>query len=68
MKNTNKSQSYQILDYIMRRKTITPLEALNKFGCFRLAARIHELKNAGWTIRSSKVTRNKKQVAQYSLN
>ena len=68
MKNTNKSQSLKILNHMMSRKTITPLEALKKFGCFRLAARIHELKNQGWTIRSSKVTRNNKQVAQYSLN
>jgi hypothetical protein len=67
MKNTNKSQSLKILNHMMKRP-ITPLEALNKFGCFRLAARIHELKNMGWTIRSSKVTRNNKTIAQYSLN
>jgi len=52
----------------MMKRPITPIEALNKFGCFRLAARIHELKNMGWTIRSSKVNRNNKTVAQYSLN
>ena len=49
------------------KRPITPIEALNKFGCFRLAARIHELKNQGWTIKSSVITRNNKQVAQYSL-
>jgi hypothetical protein len=66
MKNTNKSQSYKILHHMMKRP-ITPMEALNKFGCFRLAARIHELKNQGWTIKSSVITRKNKQVAQYSL-
>ena len=67
MKNTNKSQSLKILNHMMKRHSITPIEALNKYGCFRLAARIHELKNLGWTIKSSAVTRNNKQIAQYSL-
>lgn len=66
MKNTNKSQSYKILNHMMKRP-ITPLEALNKYGCFRLAARIHELKKMGWRVKSSKITRNQKTIAQYSL-
>ncbi|WP_194162992.1 septal ring lytic transglycosylase RlpA family protein, partial [Moraxella catarrhalis] len=38
-------QNQQILDYLMAGNTITPLEALERFGCFSLAARVYELKN-----------------------
>jgi uncharacterized protein (DUF736 family) len=31
----------------LKRKSITPLEALNKFGCFRLAAIIYNRPNSG---------------------
>ncbi|WP_227545468.1 MULTISPECIES: helix-turn-helix domain-containing protein [Moraxella] len=39
------TQNQQILDYLMAGNTITPLEALERFGCFSLAARVYELKN-----------------------
>ena len=31
-------------------KTLTPLKALHDFGCFRLAARVLELRQAGYNI------------------
>lgn len=34
------TQNAQILHYLKQGKTISPLEALNMFGCFRLAGRI----------------------------
>lgn len=40
----------EILGHLKSGKPITPLEALSKFGCFRLGARIHELKEAGHVI------------------
>jgi hypothetical protein len=44
------------------------LEALQQFGCFRLAARIHELRNQGWQIAERMVeTSSGKRVAEYSL-
>ena len=33
------TQNQQILDYLKSGKSITPLTALKKFGCFRLSAR-----------------------------
>ena len=39
-----KTQKQQIQDHLNKGKSITPLQALNKFGCFRLAARINELR------------------------
>ena len=67
MKHTNKSQAHKIYLHIVKRKKITPLEALNKYGCFRLAARIHELRKEGANIKKRKVVRNKKQFAEYYI-
>ena len=44
------SQSAAILEYLRRGNALTPLEALDRFGCFRLGARVWELKQAGYRI------------------
>ena len=62
------SQEDKILSYLMQGKTITSIEALNKFGCFRLAARISDLGKKGYSINSDLVTKNGKSYAEYSLN
>ena len=47
------SQNKQILRYLQTHKRgITPIDALNKFGCFRLSARIADLRGLGWDIRT----------------
>jgi sulfur transfer protein SufE len=62
------SQTKQIADYLNKGKKLTPIDALNKFGCFRLAARIAELRNNGMNIITTSIKlKNKKLVAQYSL-
>ena len=38
------SQAKNILAHLVQHKTITPLEALNQYGCFRLSAVIFNLK------------------------
>jgi len=40
------SQRSKILSHLKRHKTITPIQALNDFGCLRLAARIQELRES----------------------
>ena len=62
------SQNKQIADYLNKGKKLTTIDALNKFGCFRLASRINDLRNDGMKI-STKIIKleNKKQIAQYSL-
>jgi hypothetical protein len=44
------SQRKQILNHLLAGNSITPLEALGVFGCFRLAARIEELRDDGYAI------------------
>jgi hypothetical protein len=53
---------------MLKGKGITPLQALNQFGCFRLAARIHELRSMGINVIKTNVVKNNKQFAQYSIN
>ena len=40
----NPSQAEQILTALHRGESLTPLDALNRFGCMRLGARIFELR------------------------
>jgi len=63
------SQNAQILYYLKQGKTISPLEALNQFGCMRLASRIFELRDGGWPIHCERrLISNKKRVAFYTLD
>lgn len=48
----SRSQRVQVLEYLRKRNSITQLQALSEFGCFRLAARIEELRRAGHSIKS----------------
>ena len=62
------SQKAEILATLKEGERLTALDALERFGCFRLAARIHELKQEGWNIVPEDVTLpNGKVVAAYRL-
>lgn len=60
------SQTTQILD-MLKHGPVTALDALNKAGCFRLAARIRELRQQGHHIETKAVEINGKHIAQYLL-
>lgn len=49
------SQASRILEFMRAGNSITPLEALYKFGCMRLGARIYDLKQEGHVIRTQLV-------------
>jgi len=62
------SQNKQIADYLNKGKKLTTLDALSKFGCFRLASRINDLRNNGMNIVTKTIKLdNNKQIAQYSI-
>ena len=61
-----KSQEKRILNALAVR-WIDPMAALREFGCFRLAARIHELREAGWQITDRYVDRHGKRFKQYRI-
>ncbi|MGE9659228.1 helix-turn-helix domain-containing protein [Snodgrassella alvi] len=50
------SQSEQILKYLQAGNALTPLEALRKFNCLRLGARIYDLRQLGYQINSRLIT------------
>jgi hypothetical protein len=61
------TQTQWILD-ALKRGPITPIDALNGCGCFRLASRINDLRNAGHPIETKTLELpNGKHVAQYHL-
>ena len=62
------TQTDQIQTYLESGKTLTPLQALNMFGCFRLAARILDLREAGLDIKMKMVLGGEKRYAEYSLD
>jgi hypothetical protein len=65
MKSTD-SQTALIKGWLLNGHYITQLEALNMFGCFRLAARISNLRDQGEKIATKIVTlENGKRVAMY---
>ena len=62
------SQSEEIERKLESGATLTPLDALREFGCFRLAARIEELKHRRKDIETVPVhTGTGKYVAGYRL-
>ena len=61
-----KSQRLRILSHL-RRRPITALQALNLYGCLRLASRINDLRNQGHSILSTMVDIKGKRVARYSM-
>ena len=62
------SQNKQIKAWLESGKSITPMDALNLFGSFRLGARIFDLKNDyGMNIKTEMVEVNGKRYAKYSL-
>ena len=61
------TQSEAILKHLKSGNTITSLEALQKYGCLRLAAVIHSLRKEGFDVGTEMVDVNNKTIAEYSL-
>ncbi len=66
---TTESQEKQIFDYLQAGNSLTAIEALNKFRCFRLASRINDIeKHKGIKIyRQTIKTASGKHVSQYNM-
>lgn len=63
-----RTQTAIILDHLRRGGTLTAVEALEAFGCFRLASRIAELREAGWPVVTETITtRGGARIARYRL-
>ena len=61
------AQTQAIRAHLESGKSITGIEALNLYGCFRLPARILNLKEQGMVIHKTMVRVNGKSYARYYL-
>ena len=61
----NNTQFQQVLNHLKQSKTITPIEALERYGCFRLSAVILKLRDAGHDIVTHR-ERNSKRTGTYA--
>jgi hypothetical protein len=65
--NKQPSTTKKIHALLLRGYKLTPMQALEKWGCMRLGARIHELRKSGVDVITTPITRNGKTFAQYHL-
>jgi hypothetical protein len=70
-----KSQNQKILRHLCDGGSLTPVDALARFGCFRLAARIADLRSDGWIINKEMISKDdpdrqgkKVTFASYSID
>ena len=61
------SQNELIKAALLSGRSLTPLDALQDFGCFRLAARVADLRREGMDIECRTETTNGKRYARYRL-
>ena len=61
------NQEQQILNYLREGNAVTPLLALERFGCMRLAARVYRLREQGYEIETRHRRSNDKVYAEYYL-
>jgi hypothetical protein len=62
------TQNQLILAALLDGDELTPLDALDRFKCFRLAARVSDLRREGWPIETRTGTENGKRFAVYFLS
>jgi len=61
------AQTKQILAHLESGKSITPIDALNLFGVFRLSARIKNLRDQGHKVVTDMIQSGDKRFASYRL-
>ena len=61
------SQQSNIENALVRGESITPIEALKRFGIFRLSAIIFNLREKGYNINTKMAGNGNKRFAEYSL-
>ncbi len=61
------SQNQQILNHLQKGNGISQVLAFKMFGCWRLAARIDDLRKSGFNIKTQMVEHGGKRFALYTL-
>lgn len=68
MRSAIRSQEQAVIDWLATGRRLTSLQALNRWGVARLAARIERLRKQGHRIVSDRVSRGGKCFAAYRLS
>ena len=64
---SSEKQADKILAYLEKGHTVPPKLAAEKFSCWRLAARIYDLRKRGHDIRTDLLGTTNGQCAEYKL-
>lgn len=62
------TQEERLLNHLLKGHALTPMQALEQFGVFRLAARIHALRQAIQIESAMFTTRSGRRVAKYWIS
>lgn len=60
------TQNADVLNHLRKYKSITPIQALRLYNCFRLGARIYDIRRKGNLINMT-LTKGRKHYAVYTL-
>ena len=60
-------QAQMILAAMLEGETLSPMDALRLCGSWRLAARCHDLRLAGWNVKRELVSDGERVFAQYHV-
>lgn len=61
------TQNAKLLKDLQEGLMVTPAFALSQYGCFRLAARVYDLRKLGHVVETRLVTFGKKRFAAYYI-
>ena len=61
------SRSQKLLTHLVKGRTISGVQALAKFGIYRLSAVIHDFRKRGFVIETKMVNRNGNKYGIYKL-
>ena len=67
MNERNLSQVEMVKNYLIGGGRITPIDALNLFGAFRLSHIIYVLRKEGYNIKTDLINDGVRRYAKYSL-
>lgn len=61
------NQANRVINHLKNQGRLDPITALKKYKCFRLAARICDLRNQGYNIKTHNVKHKDKTFGVYEL-
>lgn len=65
---STESQTARVLRHLQTGRGLSSLSALDRFGIFRLAARVHSLRKCGHKIETRMIKVGEKRFARYVLS